>query len=395
MAVPRYRFFAGPVLFQAGFRAFFLAAAAWAAFGMLLWLPAFAGHLAVGGPLDPTTWHVHEMLFGFGVATLTGFLLTAIPNWTGRLPLQGLPLILLFMLWLLGRLSLLGLTQFAPLVVAAVDLAFLAVMVAVVAREIMAGRNWRNLPMVAALALLLAANALIHADAIGVADTAVTGVRLGISTLVTLIALVGGRIVPSFTRNWLAKQMPGSPLPAAFGAIDRTALIVIGAALAAWTVALPAIATAPLLAAAGILAALRLTRWQGHRTRREPLLLILHVGMAWLAAGLLLLGISESGYDLPASSAVHALTVGAIGTMTLAVMSRATLGHTGRDLTAGPGTVAIFVCINLAAICRIAAGLIDAFYLDLVIAAGVSWAAAFSLFLTIYGPMLIRQRASG
>lgn len=361
---------------------------------MLLWLPAFAGHLAIGSPLDPATWHTHEMLFGFGAATLTGFLLTAIPNWTGRLPLRGLPLILLFMLWLIGRLAVLGLTQLPPLAVAAADLAFLAVMVAVVAREIMTGRNWRNLPMVAALALLLSANALIHAEAIGLANTAVAGVRLGISTLLTLIALVGGRIVPSFTRNWLVKQMPGSPLPAAFGVVDRVALIVIGAALAAWTVALPAIATAPLLAAAGILAALRLTRWRGHRTWSEPLLSILHVGMAWLAAGLLLLGVSETGAIVSPSSGIHALTVGAIGTMTLAVMSRATLGHTGHDLTAGPGTIAIYVCINLATVCRIAAGLIDGYNLELLIAAGVAWIAAFSLFLVIYGPMLLRPRAN-
>lgn len=394
VAVPRYRPFAGPDLFQAGFRVFFLAAAAWAAFGMLVWLPAFAGHIAVGGPLDPATWHMHEMLFGFGVATLTGFLLTAIPNWTGRLPLQGLPLILLFLLWLLGRLAVSGLAQLAPAVVALIDISFLAVLVGVVAREIVAGRNWRNLPVVAALSLLLAANALIHAEAIGLADTAVTGVRLGISTLVTLIALVGGRIVPSFTRNWLVKQVPGSPLPAAFGTIDRAALIVIGAALAAWTAALPAIATAPLLGVAGVLATLRLTRWQGHLTWREPLLSILHVGMAWLAAGLLLLGLSEAGTIVSPSSGVHALTVGAIGTMTLAVMSRATLGHTGRDLTAGTGTAAIFVCVNLAAVCRIAAGLIDAFYLELLIAAGLSWIAAFAMFLVNYGPMLLQPRAN-
>lgn len=301
---------------------------------------------------------------------------------------------LLAALWLLGRLAVLGLVPLAPTAAAVLDLAFLLAMSAIVGREIVAGRNWRNLPMVAALTLLLAANVLIHAEAVEVADTALLGVRLGISTLTALIALVGGRIVPSFTRNWLVKNSVGSPLPAGFGTVDRVALIVIGVALAAWTAAMPRMLTAPLLIAAGILAALRLVRWQGHHTRAEPLLFILHVGMAWLAVGLALLGIGDAGVIVPPSSAVHALTVGAVGTMTLAVMSRATLGHTGRALVAGPGTLAIYVCINLAAICRVAAGLIDVLYLDLLIVSGAAWIAAFSLFLLIYGPMLLRSRPS-
>lgn len=393
-AIPAHRSFAGPALFQAGFRPFFLAAAAWAMLGMLLWLPAFTGYVAVGDALGPALWHVHEMLFGFGGATLAGFLLTAIPNWTGRLPLQGPPLMLLGGLWLLGRLAVLGLARLAPGAVAVLDLAFLLVMVAIVGREIVAGRNWRNSPMVAALVLLLTGNALIHAEAMGLADTAAMGIRLGISTLTALIALVGGRIVPSFTRNWLVKNSAGSALPAGFGTTDRIALIVIGVALAAWTAALPPLLTAPLLIAAGILAALRLVRWQGLRTFSEPLLFILHVGMAWLATGLLLLGAGEAGVFVPPASAVHAVTVGAIGTMTLAVMSRATLGHTGRALVAGPGTVVIYACVNLAAICRLAAGLIDAFYVELLLVAGAAWIAAFSLFLLIYGPMLMFRRGN-
>jgi uncharacterized protein involved in response to NO len=389
--IPRYRRFDGPALFQAGFRPFFLGAALWAPMSLAFWLLFLFGYVAPPTATDPLLWHMHEMLFGFGVAAVAGFLLTAIPNWTGRLPLQGWPLVALWLLWVAGRVIGLASNLSGPIIGAAIDLSFLAALLAAITREIVAGRNWRNLPMVAALALLLTANALMQAQAIGLAETATSGVRLGLAVLLIMIALVGGRIIPSFTRNWLAMR-GDARLPGAFGAVDRLALAATVLGLAAWVAALPPMIVGPLLIVAGLAAAIRLARWRGTLTFSEPLLFVLHVGHGWLAIGLAMLGTSEVWHALPSSSALHALTVGAIGTMTLAVMTRATLGHTGRELTAGLGTIAIFVLVNGAAIVRIGAGLADGGYLPLLALAGAAWIGAFVLFVLLYGPLLMRPR---
>jgi uncharacterized protein involved in response to NO len=355
-------------LFAAGFRPFFLLGAAWAAIAVPVWLTAYVHGYAPPGTLPAMFWHAHEMVYGFGMAALAGFLLTAIPNWTGRLPLRGMPLALLAGLWLAGRIALL-----VP-GAALLDLAFPAVLTAAVARELVAGRNWRNLPMLAALALLFAGNLLFH---LGV----YAGLRLGVATLLMLIALVGGRIVPSFTRNWLAKFRRGARLPAPESGVDRGALFVTLVALAAWVVSV-----APwLLVVAGIALGVRLARWRGLATWREPLLLILHVGYGWLALGLVLLG-------LEAPAALHALAVGAIGTMTLAVMTRATLGHTGRALSADRATCAIYVLVTLAAVLRLAGPWTGALAISL---SGLAWSAAFALFAIHYGRFLAGAQPSG
>jgi uncharacterized protein involved in response to NO len=357
-------------MWSAGFRPFFLGAAAWAAIALPVWLAAYVHGYALPG-MPAMFWHAHEMVYGFGMAVVAGFLLTAIPNWTGRLPVRGVPLALLAALWLAGRIAML-----VP-GAALLDLAFAAALIVVVARELIAGRNWRNLPMLAALALLFAGNLLFH---LGV----YAGLRLGIATLCMLIALVGGRIVPSFTRNWLAKQGPGTGLPAPEGWLDRAALLVTLAALGSWVVA---DLTWPLaLAGAGL--ALRLSRWRGHATLREPLLFILHVGYAWLALGLILLGL-----EVPA--ALHALTVGAIGTMTLAVMTRASLGHSGRALVADGVTRGIYVLITLAAVLRVLSPVAGAQSVLVTSLAGLAWSAAFATFAVHYGRFLVAAQRSG
>ncbi|HKW54809.1 MAG TPA: NnrS family protein, partial [Stellaceae bacterium] len=216
-AIPRYRPLAGPAVLSSGFRPFFLLAVAWAALAIPHWVAVFAGAAELPTMLTPVVWHVHEMVFGYGAATVAGFMLTAIPNWTGRMPLQGAALAALALLWLVGRIAILVSAAIGAVAAAVLDLSFPALFLAVIAREIMAGRNWRNLPMVAALSLLLLGNLLVHLDAVGLAATAAPGNRLGVATLLMLIGLVGGRIVPSFTRNWLAKQAPDSGPPAAFG----------------------------------------------------------------------------------------------------------------------------------------------------------------------------------
>jgi len=368
-------------MWSAGFRPFFLLASAWAAIAVPVWLAAYAHGYVLRGPMPAMFWHAHEMVFGFGMAAVTGFLLTAIPNWTGRLPVRGMPLALLAMLWLAGRIAMLvpGLEL--------LDLAFAAALIVVVARELIAGRNWRNLPMLAALALLLAGNSMVHLHALGIAYLAPDGIRLGIATLCMLIALVGGRFVPSFTRNWLAKARLALPMPAAEGVFDRVALLLTLLALASWV--LRAAFSSWLLLAAGVALALRLSRWRGLSTVREPLLFVLHLGYGWLALGLVLLG-----FDAGSAAALHALTVGAIGTMTLAVMTRASLGHTGRPLVADRATVAIYLLVTLAALLRVLGPFFGSQSVLVTSLAGLAWSAAFATFALHYGSFLIGARPS-
>jgi uncharacterized protein involved in response to NO len=268
------------------------------------------------------------------------------------------------------------------------------VFLAAIAREIAAGRNWRNLPMLGALTLLLTGNLLVHLDALGVAATAALGNRLGIATLVMLITFIGGRIVPSFTRNWLVRERPESAAPAPFGNVDRAVLALTALALALWVAAPETRAAAVGELAAGVALALRLLRWHGHQSWREPLVWSLHLGYAWLVVGFLLLGADSLASFLPATTALHALTVGAIGTMTLAVMTRASLGHTGRPLVAGRGTTAIYLLVTLAALLRLTAPLADASQMLLLDLAGASWSGAFGLFVVLYAGPLALPRAA-
>ena len=377
-----------PVFLSAGFRPFFLLASAWAAIAVPVWLAAYVLGFAPRSGLPAQLWHAHEMVFGFGLATVTGFLLTAIPNWTGRLPVRGAPLAALALLWLAGRVALL--TAAAPLA-AIVDLAFPAAVMLVVARELLAGRSLRNLPMIAALGLLFTGSLLVHLHANGIAYAAPLGNRLGIGTLIALVALVGGRIVPSFTRNWLGKARPDIAPPASPSRFDVACLLVTVAGIAAW-VAAPDNEVASLMqVAAGLAAGLRLARWRGLATVRNPLLVVLHAGYAWLALGLVFLGLNGLLEWTAPAAALHALTVGAIGTMTLAVMTRASLGHAGRPLIAGRGTVGLYVLVTLAALLRLAAPL-SAHPVELTTLAGVAWSAAFSLFVVLYAPLLLGKR---
>jgi uncharacterized protein involved in response to NO len=391
-AIPRYRAMAAPAVLSAGFRPFFLLSGIWAAAAVPIWLLLLAGRADLQTAMPPVLWHPHEMTFGFGFATVAGFILTAVPNWTSRMPLQGVPLAGLVLLWLAGRAAML-LPGSIPLPVrAALDLAFPAVLTLVNAREILVGRNWRNLPVLAALSLMLAADVLVHVGNAAGLSLAIAGIRLGIATLIALIALIGGRIIPSFTRNWLAKRAPGGALPAPFGSMDEAALAATVAALVLWVVLPDAWATGALLVGAGILNGVRLSRWRGLATLREPLLSVLHLGYAWLAAGLVLLGVSHWVASLSPHEALHALTVGAIGTMTLAVMARASLGHTGRDLAAGPGIVAAFALVTLAAILRLAAPVMPAQYELLLDLSGTAWTCAFGVFVILFARPLCTPR---
>jgi uncharacterized protein involved in response to NO len=382
-----------PAVLDYAFRPMFLAAGSWAVIALALWLAMFFGYVQLPTRFDPLAWHVHEMLFGFVMAAVAGFLLTAIPNWTGRLPVRGYRLAVLAGLWLLGRLACLISADLPAWLAVLADLAFPTALLAVAAREIIAGRNWRNLPMTAPLMLFIIADLLMHLESLGVSVPTGLGWRLAVGAPIVLISVVGGRIIPSFTRNWLFKRK--SPrLPSPQNMLDTAAVALLAAALIAWAFLPDHRATGSLLIAAALVNAVRLGRWAGMASWPEPLLFILHIGYGWVAVGTALLGLSIFNIGVPVASAIHALTAGATAIMILAVMPRVTLGHTGREMMANRATVAVFVLINAAAIIRVCASWHTEFMTILLLVAGACWIAAFGLFELVYGPMLLTRRSA-
>jgi len=393
MPIPRTRPYDGHALFSYGFRPFFLFGALYAALSILLWLPAYFGELTIATHFAPVDWHVHELLFGFLPAIITGFLFTAVPNWTGRMPLQGKMLILLVVLWANGRVAVALSAIIGWQIAMLIDGAFLVSITLVIAREIIAGRNYRNFKVLIPLTLLAIANLLFHLEAASGQETSLSR-RVAFAAIVMLIVIIGGRIVPSFTRNWLARQKPGA-LPAPFGIFDKVSIAATATALAAW-VALPQhAATGSLLILSGILQVIRLVRWQGHRTWRDPLVWILHVSYGLLSAGLLVLGLSVLWPDVvrPAA-ALHLIAIGAVGGMTLSVMVRASRGHTGQALQAGNGGKLCFAAILVAAAARVAAEYLPSYYVLWLHIAAIGWITAYLGFAATFAPHLARTRKS-
>lgn len=385
MAVSRPRSYQGWTLLGAGFRPFFLLGSVYAGLAILVWLPVFHGEITLVSAFAPRDWHVHEMLYGYLPAVITGFLFTAIPNWTGRLPIQGTPLLVLVVVWIAGRLAVTLSAEAGWLTAMLVDASFLALVAAAATREIVAGRNWKNLNVVMLLLLLLAGNVAFHLEAHfnGLAET---GIRIGIAVVVLLISLIGGRIIPSFTRNWLVRENPGR-LPEPFNRFDVIVVAITAVTLVGWIVSSESRLTGAALALTGLLHLVRLARWAGDRTFRERLLLILHVGYAFVPSGFLLSAASAFGLVAPGAG-VHAWMAGAAGTMTLAVMSRATLGHTGQPLTASRATEAIYLAIIVAALARVCAVIEPGYSEPLLHVAAFAWAAAFLGFAIVFGPLL-------
>ncbi len=381
------RSWTGLALWSRGFRPFFLGAGLWAAAAIAIWLPFFRGEVEIPTAFSPVDWHVHEMIYGYGSAVITGFLLTAIPNWTGRLPVAGRPLVLLSGLWALGR----GAVFFSAAIgwaAAVIDTAFLLAFAVVAAREVVTGRNWRNVKVVAVVLLLAAANAGFHIEA-AATGAAPISTRAGLALIVFLILLIGGRVVPSFTHNWLARmdrtQRP-VPLgkPVAVMALSSVALLL-------WIAAPEGDLTGALLLAAGAANLWRLSRWQGFATWPDRLVLILHAGFFLDALGFLFASAHAfaPGGVSPAAAA-HVWAIGAIGSMTLAMMTRATLGHTGQALAASHATQFIYAAVIAAMLARVAAEFLPVMAMPLIYAAAAAWIAAFAGFVIVYGPMLAR-----
>lgn len=387
--IQRVKAYYGPALFSYGFRPFFLLGSLFAGVAVLLWLPAYFGQWTLPTAFAQRDWHVHEMIYGYSTAVIAGFLLTAIPNWTGHLPLQGRPLIALTALWLAGRLAMAFSLFVGPWLAAAIDLAFLTAVIAFVTRELRYGSQKHNRKVAVVLVILWAGDLIFHFEAIrlGGADY---GVRIGVASTLLLVMLIGGRIIPSFTRNWLARMNPG-PLPAPLDRYDVAATLLAGLALTAWVVAPHARLTGAALFVAGLAQAARLARWRGHRAWRDRLVLILHVAYAFVPIGFVLTALSA--FDVaPISAGEHAWAIGVFGGMSIAVMSRASLGHTGRALVASPAAQAIYALIVGAAIARVGAAILpDRSWIGLYVSA-FAWAAAFIGFALAYWGALTGPR---
>lgn len=378
-------------LFSYGFRPFFLGGATWAAFAMVLWVALLTGHLSFASRYGAIAWHAHEFLFGYGAAVVAGFLLTAIPNWTGRLPIRGMPLLALFALWLAGRIAMLFTDTVGFVAAATVDSMFLLSFSAIVLLEILAGRDRRNFKVALILVVFALVNIAFHIELYLLGQPR-HAIRATTSILVILIMLIGGRIVPSFTRNWLAKQQ-SQHLPTPFNSYDRYALGIAVLSLGLWIAFPDRLLTGAALVLSALAHGARLARWSGPHTCREPLVLILHVGYAFIPLGFFAVGISNIWpQTVPPAVALHAWTAGAVGVMTLAVMTRATRGHSGRPLTSPPTTTLIYLLVILSVVLRLATVILTERTATLHELAAAAWTAAFVAFVVLYGPMLLWAR---
>jgi uncharacterized protein involved in response to NO len=379
-------------IFAYGFRPFFLLAGLHAALSLLAWIAVLQGWIDAAAGWPPATLHGHEMIFGFASAAFAGFLLTAVPSWTQAGPLRGWRLALLVLLWLAGRLA--AAAGADPVLYAALDLAFLPALAACVAPGILRASSKRNAVVLVILAAIWLANLGAHLAALEAGFVSPNwGNELGLALFALLIALIGGRIIPPFTIGGM--RMAGRPVEiAAAPRLDRAVMATTAAWAASLALHLPDIAVAIAAVLAALANGTRLLRWRSLATLRVPLVWILHVGYAWLVLGLAAAAGAWLGL-WPKAVALHALGAGAVATMILAVMSRASLGHTGRKLVAAPLTTAAYFLVTLGAAGRVIASLLDADSPLLIAGAGVAWAAGFALYLVVYAPILLSPRADG
>lgn len=385
-----------PLIFAYGFRPFFLLSGVAALALMAGWIVVLSTGAWPGAAIPAVTWHAHEMLFGFVTAAVAGFLLTAVPSWTGTPALSGRPLALLVLLWLAGRVAVLPYMGLPLPVAALVDLSFLPALAVALGRPLVASGKWRNTAFVGLLALLTAANLLFHLDWMGVvADGVALGTSLALGVVLMMVAVIGGRIVPAFTRNALrARGVDAAVESPAW--LERVTLLATLALIPADLLLPDSALTGGVALVAALAHAARLARWQPSRTLGQPILWVLHLGYLWvpvalgLKAGWLLGGVTSP------SAWTHALTAGVFATMILAVMSRAALGHTGRPLVASRLTVAAYIVLTLAAALRVVAPeLPGGLYWAGLQAAGAAWIIAFALYLAAYAPVLLSPRTDG
>lgn len=385
------RDYRGPALFSFGFRPFFLLAGIWGMIAIPLWVGpflGFGGDWVIG--IFTRDWHVHEMLFGYTGAVIVGYLIVAGANWTGHYPVAGRPVMALAGLWLAGRVAMLAAPVLGPLA-AIIDAAFLIIFAMQMWREQLAASNWRSLAPCVVVSLLALANIGFHLGAAW-PGLGAGAERAAIALISFLIALMGGRLVPSFTRNWFARHKI-RPEPAPQGRLDRAVLVLGGLGLALWVIWPEGWPGGVMLLVAGAGLLIRLLRWRGWVAAREPMVVILHLGYFWCASGVMMLGAGVLWpHHVPVSAALHALTAGAIGVMTLAMMTRTARSHTGRERKADGLTTMLYVLINAAAVLRVVASLVVGFYAALLGVSAVLWSLGFAVFVVVYGPILSRPQ---
>jgi uncharacterized protein involved in response to NO len=381
----------GAALLATGFRPFFLLAA-WSALTLVpSWLAVLLLGLSWPSPLPPPLWHAHEMLFGYTGAVIAGFLLTAVQNWTGQVTARGGPLLGLAALWLAGRVVTAA-GGAAPIVAAAVDVAFLPVLAVCVARPIARTRNARNFAMPVLLLVFAGANALVWAGAIfGHPLSILRGQRIALDLIALLIAVIGGRVIPGFTANAVQGLRVRQR-----NALDALGIASMALLLAADAVAPQSLAVAYAAGLAGVLNGARLLGWGGARTLGRPIVAVLHVGFGCTSAALVLRALALESGALAESTAAHLLTVGGIGLMTLGMMARVALGHTGRPLSLPPSVTVAIALVGLSALVRVLGPvLLSAHYAAVLLTSGALWTLAFALFLMHYTPILLAPRADG
>ena len=375
----------GFALWNLGFRPFYLLAAAFAAVAVPAWVAAQAGW-PLPARID-VLWHMHEMVFGFALAVVVGFLYTAGYNWTKLWTPRGWPLAAIAGVWTAGRVAMLAAP---PVVAAAVDVAFLPIAAVPLYRVPKRSGNRRNLFLVVLLALLALANACYHAATLGwVGVNPLTPVHAAIMLIVVIEIVIGGRVIPMFTRN----AVPGTQ-PVQDERRDKWALALTVLAGAAWTLGLPAPVTASLALFAAVGQGVRLIGWQPWRAWRTPLLWILHVSYFWIPLGFVLLALAQFGV-VSGSAALHVLTVGALAGLIMGMITRTALGHTGRALKAGPGECLMFVLVQVAVVLRFAAAVLPSWRASCLVLATACWSAAFLAYLAVYVPYLSAPRADG
>jgi uncharacterized protein involved in response to NO len=382
-------------LFDYGFRPFFLLCGLFALGIVPLWLFRFAHASVPFGALPGVYWHAHEMVFGFVAAAIAGFLLTAVPSWTGSPGFAGRPLKVMVALWLAGRVAM-ALTDTLPFwLTAAMELSLLPMLLLLLAPPIVRARN-RNLPILAVITLLwLIDAAFMRALQTGDILLAAGAARVAVDLVLMLVVVIGGRIVPAFTANAL-RRIGADVAPVSRGWLEVMAIGSVAAIVLCDLVAPDSVPAGVLAGVAAAAHAARLAGWRSFRVRGEPILWVLHVGYAWVPVGLALKAAWLSGDFAFAAKWQHALTFGAFGTLILAVMTRASLGHTGRPLVVARSIAVAYVLMTLGAVLRVFGGAwTPQYYLITLTAAGLAWSTAFLIFVWVYGPILMSTRLDG
>ena len=378
------------VIFALGFRPFFLLAGWLAILLMAFWVPVFVGGVPFDTYYGQIDWHSHEMIFGYTVAVIAGFLLTAVRNWTNTPTPSGLPLAGMGALWLIARILPILVAIFPRWLIAAADLAFLPTFAIGIAVPLLKNNEKQNLIFLPLLAVLWSADLLVHADVLGLApNLARKGVFLGLDVIILVIVIMGGRVIPFFTERALSVVLKRWRI------VEWLSPVSVILFLVAELFRPDSITSASLAALAACANGARLAGWYTPRYWRVPLLWVLHLGYGWIVVGFYLKAGTALGL-VPPQFTIHAFTVGGIGVLTLGMMARVSLGHTGRPLKVGAAMTSAFVLINLAAVGR---GLLPPFFpqffSQLIVASGAFWIAAFTIFIIVYTPILIQPRVDG